>query len=82
MKLSDIVFVQRIAIGGPGGRVTADEVQDKMALLNRCLTELPKGKVIAIEQTPFIHQDESGSYVFQMVSYHVGFTRVPSWLQR
>ncbi len=81
MKLSDIVFVKRIAIGGAGGRVTADEVQEKMALLNRCLTELPRGKLIAVEQTPFIHQDESGSYVFQMVSYHIGFTRQPPWLQ-
>lgn len=80
MKLSDITFVKRIAVGGVDGRVTTQDVQETMAMLNRCLHELPRGKVIAVEQTPCIHMDANGSHVFQLVSYHVGFARKPAWL--
>ncbi|MCP3735166.1 hypothetical protein M9979_09825 [Sphingomonas sp. RP10(2022)] len=78
--LSDIAFVKRIAIGGAGGMVTTQDVEAAVAMLNRCLTEFPKGRVIAIEHTPCVQEDSHGSHVFRLISYHIGFPRRPSWL--
>jgi|GEM_PF-4515795 len=77
-----IGFVKRIAVTphNAQGTVTASDIDQAMARLNRCFSEFPKGEIIAIEFTPCLLEDAHGTHYFRFVSYHVGFPREPQWL--
>lgn len=83
IDLSDIGYVKRIAVGSnnPADLQSEERIVAAMALLNRCLSEAPKGRIIGIEKSFSILQVGEHNVVLQWVTYHVGFTRRPYWLE-
>jgi hypothetical protein len=81
--ISDVVHVQRIVVGSnnPADPQAEDKIVQAMALVNKCLTEPPKGRIIGIERSFTILQIGEHNVVLQWLTYHVGFTRRPYWLE-
>jgi hypothetical protein len=79
---ADTRFVKRIAIGSldPAQPASEAESRERIALLNRCLAETPRGRIIAIEKPTAIVGVGNQQTVAQAVVYHVGFSRRPVWL--
>jgi hypothetical protein len=83
IDLSGIGFVKRIVVGSnnPANLQGEQQIAEAMALLNRCLSDAPKGKIIGIEKSFSILQVGEHNVVLQWVTYHVGFPRQPFWLE-
>lgn len=83
IDLSDVTFVKRIVIGSNNPTViqAEEKITESMSLLNRCLTENPKGKIIGIERSFNILQIGEHNVVLQWLTYHIGFVRQPYWLE-
>lgn len=86
VDLSTIRYVKRVALGGKDLQVeiTEQDREDQMELLNKCLTGIPPGRIIALEITTRVFKlgDLAGEHhvSLQMLTYHVGFDRKPYWL--
>lgn len=83
IDLSEVVFVKRIVVGSnnPTDLQSDGQVETSLALLNRCLSGQPKGKLIGAEKSFAILQLGEHNVVLQWTTYHVGFTRRPHWLE-
>ena len=87
VDLSTIRYVKRVALGGKDLTVEITEAdrEAQMKLLNRCLNDIPRGKIIALEINTRVFKigDRAGDHhvSLQMLTYHVGFERKPSWLE-
>lgn len=81
--LSDVGFVKRIVVGSrnPESLTSEQEIQAAVSLLNRCLSETPKGRILGVEKTFSILNIGEHQVVLQCMIYHVGFTRRPHWLE-
>jgi hypothetical protein len=81
--LSDVRFVKRILVGNDDPEKMRDnaEIEMAMALLNRCLSETPPGKIIGVEKNFQILHIGEHQVVLQSLCYHVGFQRKPYWLE-
>ena len=82
IDLSDVRYVKRISVGtsDPGHMLTEEDIQQAMALLNRCLAGPPSGKIVGIEKSFKILNIGENQAVLQWIVYHVGFKRKPVWL--
>lgn len=80
--LSCVGFIKRIIVGNNNPeKVTTDaEIEKQLSLLNKCLQEYPKGKIIGIERNFFILNIGEHQVIMQYTVYHVGFKRKPDWL--
>lgn len=80
--LSCVGFVKRIIVGNnnPEKMTTDIEIDKQVNLLNKCLQEYPKGKIIGIERNFFILNIGEHQVIMQYTVYHVGFKRKPDWL--
>lgn len=80
--LTEVKYVKRIVVGSndPAQMSTEAQVEQARVLLNRCLTESPKGKIIGLEKSFTILQIGEHQVVLQWLSYHVGFPRKPGWI--
>ena len=80
--ISSVGYVKRIVIGNNNQEKATDErtIQKQIDLLNRCLTEYPKGKIIGIERNFFILNIGEHQVVMQYSVYHLGFKRKPNYL--
>lgn len=80
--MTDVTFVKRIVVGSnnPSQMSSEAQVEEARELLNRCLNESPKGKIIGQEKSFTILQIGEHQVVLQWICYHVGFTRKPLWL--
>ena len=83
IDISDVGFIKRIVVGSnnPANLQSEEQIDKAMELLNRCLTEAPKGKVIGIEKSFSILQVGEHNVVLQWLTYHVGFPRRPYWME-
>ncbi len=83
IDLTDVGYVKRIVVGSynPTNLQSEAQIAESMALLNRCLTEPPKGKIIGIEKSFNILQVGEHQVVLQWLTYHIGFTRRPVWIE-
>jgi len=83
IDISDVVHVQRIVVGSnnPADLQAEDKIAQAMALINKCLTEPPRGRILGIEKSFSILQVGEHNVVLQWLTYHVGFTRRPYWLE-
>jgi hypothetical protein len=81
MDLADISYVKRIVVGSsdPMAPKSEAEIAQTIALLNRCLSEPPKGRIIGIEKSFAVFQVGEHSAILQWLVYHVGFQRRPYW---
>jgi hypothetical protein len=80
--LTDVRFIKRIVVGtdDPSRIKTPAEIEDAQALLNRCLSERPAGRVIGVEKSFVVLNIGEHQVVLQWLCYHVGFERRPHWL--
>ena len=83
IDISDVVHVKRIVVGSnnPTDLQAEDKIAQAMALLNKCLTEPPRGRILGIEKSFSILQVGEHNVVLQWLTYHIGFTRRPYWLE-
>ena len=83
IDLSDVRYVKRISVGtsDPTHPITEEDIQQAMDLLNRCLSEPPKGKIVGIEKSFKILNIGEHQAVLQWIVYHVGFERRPIWMK-
>ena len=81
--LSDVKYIKRVVVGSdnPNQMRSEAQVEEARALLNRCLTDTPKGTIVGIEKSFTILQIGEHQVVLQWLCYHVGFPRKPIWLQ-
>lgn len=82
IDLSDVSFVKRIVVGSnnPADLQSNERIEEAMALLNRCLSSHPKGKIVGIEKSFSLLQIGEHQVVLQWSTYHVGFLRKPAWV--
>jgi hypothetical protein len=80
--LTDVRYIKRIVVGSndPGQMTPEAQIEEAQALLNRCLSESPRGHVLAIEKSFSILQIGEHQVVLQWICYQVGFARKPAWL--
>ena len=85
LDLSEIRFVKRVTVGGgePGVESTEEDRERQIEFLNRCLSGIPQGRIIALEISSRVARlDDNGEkLVMQVVTYHVGWERKPYWLE-
>ena len=81
--LSDVKFIKRVVVGSdnPNQMRSEQQVEEARELLNRCLSDTPKGTIVGIEKSFTILQIGEHQVVLQWLSYHIGFPRKPVWLQ-
>lgn len=79
---SDVKYVHRIIVGNADPEQQPDEekIKRQLVLLNRCLNEQPKGRIIGQEKNFYILNIGEHQVVMQYIVYHVGFERKPSWI--
>ncbi len=79
---TDISYVHRVVVGNDNPEAQPDEnkYNEQIALLNRCLNEYPKGKIIGQEKNFYILNIGEHQVVMQYIVYHIGFIRKPVWL--
>jgi hypothetical protein len=77
--IADVSYVKRIVVGNTNPEKMLDDaaIQKQMDVLNKCLNESPKGKIIGQEKGFFILRIGEHQVVTQYVVYHVGFKRKP-----
>lgn len=80
--LSDVSFVKRIVIGStdPANLLSQAAIEEQTQLLNRCLNNTPKGRIIGLEKTLASVEVAGRQEALQALVYHVGFARKPHWL--
>ena len=81
LDLTEVGFVARLTIGSvdPAQVQSAAAAEATMDLLNRCLSEAPKGHIVGIEKTFTVFNIGENQVVLQALIYHVGFKRKPLW---
>lgn len=81
--LSDVGYVKRVVVGNcdPEHMLPEEELERQQALLNRCLTGTPRGRIIGQETNFYLLNIGQHQVVVQYVSYHIGFARRPFWLE-
>jgi len=82
--LANVRFIKRIVVGNdnPQNMKTEAEVQAEMALVNRCLSELPRGHIIGIEKNFGLYTIGEHQVVLQYLVYNIGFERKPMYLEQ
>ncbi|GAA0319387.1 hypothetical protein GCM10008967_07380 [Bacillus carboniphilus] len=80
--LTDITFIKRITIGNtnPSNPKDDTEIEKQIQLLNRCLSEHPKGIIIGQEKDFQVIRIGEHQVIQQSTTYHIGFKRKPTWL--
>ncbi|MEQ4616760.1 MAG: hypothetical protein ABN482_01790 [Corticimicrobacter sp.] len=80
--LTDVRYVKRLVVGStdPEKMMSEAVLQRQQALLNRCLAETPRGRIIGLEKTFSLLNIGEHQVVLQAMIYHIGFERRPYWL--
>lgn len=80
-ELSDFHYVKLVSIGSvnPNAPLSEQDKEAQVALLNRCLSDYPRGTIIAKDISIGRYQVGEHELTMEKVSYHVGFTRKPAW---
>lgn len=82
--LGDVTYVKRVSIGNinPNNPLNEEQQENQMALLNKCLNEYPKGRIIGKDISVGVFQVGDHQITLQRTTYHVGFLRKPVWLEK
>lgn len=80
--LSEIRYVKLVTVGSvnPNNPLSDESRQAQAELLNRCLNDYPKGRIIGKDITIGRYMIGEHELTMEKVTYHVGFERRPSWL--
>ena len=80
--LDAVVFIKKVVIGSinPQAPFSEEEHNKQIQLLNKCLQDYPKGKIIGRDIAIGTYQIGEHQMTMQKITYHVGFTRKPYWI--
>jgi hypothetical protein len=80
--LTDVRYVKRIVVGSnnPNQMSAEAQIEEARELLNRCLNDSPRGRILATEKSFTILQIGEHQVVLQWICYQVGFNRKPTWI--
>ena len=83
IDLGDVTYVKRINIGSinPNSPVNEEQQEKQMEMLNKCLTDVPKGRIIGKDISVGVFQIGEHQITLQRITYHVGFKRKPVWAE-
>lgn len=72
-------FIKRIVVGNdnPQHMRTEAEVEEAMALVNRCLSGSPRGYLLNTEKSFGMYNIGEHQVVLQYAVYNIGFARKP-----
>lgn len=81
-SLTDVGYIKRVVVGNDNPETAPDEkkYERQMELLNRCLKESPKGKIVGQEKNFYLFNLGEHQVVMQYIVYHIGFARKPHWI--
>ena len=76
-SLTDVGYIKRVVVGNDNPETAPDEkkYERQMELLNRCLKESPKGKIVGQEKNFYLLNLGEHQVVMQYIVYHIGFAR-------
>mgnify|MGYP003299333540 CR=1 FL=1 len=79
--LSDIGYIKLVPIGSvnPNQLLSEEGKAAQTALLNKCLTDYPKGRIIGKDITVGRYLFGEHELTMEKITYHVGFPRKPAW---
>jgi len=79
--LSDVHYVKLVSVGSvnPNNPLSEESKLQQAALLNRCLTDYPKGMIIGKDITIGRYAIGEHELTMEKVTYHIGFERRPPW---
>ena len=80
IDLAEITIVKIVTVGNINKLTSEEEMEEQTKFLNRCLQELPRGRIIGknVSTFMFTHEDLPGRY--EQTTYHIGWYRKPYWL--
>ncbi len=79
--LADIHYVKMVSVGSvnPNNPLSDQSREEQAALLNRCLTDYPKGVIMGKDVTIGRYMLGEHELTMERVTYHIGFERKPAW---
>lgn len=82
-SLTDVKFIKRVVVGNDNPENAPDEkkYKEQMDFLNKCLKEVPRGKIVGQEKNFYLLNLGEHQVVMQYIVYHVGFERKPCWMK-
>lgn len=80
--INEIKFVKDITVGSinPNNPISDEGRTEQMELLNRCLSDYPRGMILGWDITIGRYMLGQHELTMQKTTYHVGFARKPSWI--
>lgn len=81
--LTGVRYIRRIVLGthDPAAPMGESEISERLELLNRCISEQPRGWIIGMEKNFSVISMGEHQVVLQWLVYHVGFARKPVWME-
>ena len=79
--LSAVTYVQVVSVGSSAGPVSQDDIQAQTDFLNRCLSDMPRGRILAISVSTTIYEQGDMTGRHEQVDYQIGWARKPHWLE-
>lgn len=79
--MADIHYVKLVTVGSinPNNPLSDESRTEQMELLNRCLSDYPKGIILGKDITIGRYMVGEHELTMEKVTYHIGFKRKPSW---
>lgn len=79
--LADIHYIKMVSIGSinPNNPLSDQGREEQTALLNRCLTDYPKGVILGKDISIGRYMLGEHELSMEKVTYHIGFERKPAW---
>jgi hypothetical protein len=81
LTMQDVRYVKLVSVGSVNpNNLLSDEARERQVkLLNRCLTDYPKGIIMGKDKTIGRYMIGEHELTLERVTYHIGFPRRPSW---
>ncbi|MCM1325972.1 MAG: hypothetical protein NC094_10120 [Bacteroidales bacterium] len=81
VTLADIRYIKMVPIGSinPNNPLSDQGREEQAALLNRCLTDYPKGVILGKDISIGRYMLGEHELTMEKVTYHIGFERKPAW---
>lgn len=79
--MSDIHYIKLVTVGSinPNNPLSEQSREEQVELLNRCLSDYPKGMILGKDITIGRYMVGEHELTMEKVTYHVGFERRPTW---
>lgn len=81
--LTEVRYIKMVTVGSinPNNPLSEESQEAQVSLLNRCLNDYPQGVIIGKDVTIGRYMIGEHELTMEKVTYHVGFSRKPAWLE-